>query len=228
MSRRVGLVVAALLAIATSAAVGEARADSKDMGADYLEGVSEQLGATGGTMLLRDAPLSASKTPPALADADLRLRGGGSFVGGSVGLLWVTHAFRLSFEETFYGPSGLQMVHGPVGSGLGVSGSKAYGFDLTLGVGRQFHFEGLYPYVEVRGGLSSVALQVSLDAPGLGSVGQNDYRTRRLLLAPRLGIVVPISRAIYLDTSAAWGALGHQGLIVQSMLGFFVFNPSRW
>ncbi len=202
--------------------------ESPEYGEDFLDGFSERLGMNGGTMLFRDAAVTSSKSPPpVLADADFRLHGGGSFVGGVIGFLWVTKGFRFSLDESFYGPSGAALVHNPLG-GVGVSGSKAYGFEASLGVGKQFYFEGFFPYVEVHGGLSLVALQVSVDVPGLGSVGQNDYKSARFLLAPRVGIVVPLARALYLDTSAGFAALGHQGVMVQSMLGFFVFNPSRW
>ena len=164
----------------------------------------------GGNLSLSGLPVETDddSVPDPLRDRAMTMDGNPRTVGGAMRAVLEIDDVRLGIGEAFYGVDGARMRHDPLPPGISSDADNAWGMHLEASLGKRFGDSGLHFYMDVRGALSIVAMEVKLHSDAIGFAGTTTYGESLFSLGPRVGAIAPLGEAFFLDTSAQYSFLG--------------------
>lgn len=159
-------------------------------------------GATSGSLAV-----SSSHAPPLLTSP--RLDGSGSLRGFEVRIFAWSSPWRVGLADGLIWESeGRSLRFDPLPQEYSVSTRARWGGHFELFVGYQRRFGPVYPFLDWRVGGSLWLATADLSSETHGFVGSTAYRAGTFLFGPRLGVLVPMTRHVYLDMAAHGSLFG--------------------
>ena len=191
--------------------------------ADRNDGAGVEVHALTG-MISMDRPAHAATDEPDALAGGVRFNGSGRMSGGGVKVFGILSGFRLSFEESFFTMS-VPLEHGPVSPDYTTRNGNGWGFHVSGAFGRHFEGDVVSPYVDLHIGAGLYSSSIKLSHVQLGGLGETNYSRVDFVVAPRVGTLIHLGKAAFLDLAVRYDVIGAEGLTLTTGLGLWIDAP---
>ena len=152
--------------------------------------------------------------------ANLRLTGAGSGYGGLVRAGYESAGgFRFGVGVGATQVEGVSVQHGLLPEGVTINGARVVAANFQATFGKGLNAEYFYPYIDAKVSLNVVVADLQLVTLEYGSMGISSHWVPSVSVAPRIGAVVPLDSAAFMDVSVEYGLFGAERLGGQVQFG---------
>jgi len=116
--------------------------------------------------------------------------------------------FRIGMGVGVYDLNGLDLIHGPLPSGVSASLTSSGLVGIEAFLGKAFDARALYPFIDLVNRFNIVAARVDVAIDGYGTVGSTELLAFSYTLAPRIGVFMPLDGDWYVEAAGQYGLFG--------------------